>query len=148
MIIKVDSKEKKPLKFKALGPVTSVETVHLSFGDYAAENEKGMFEKVFERKELSDLWGTLTTKLRHERFKREIERAKLAKKKLIIITEGSITDVFAGIDRSKFRGVSMVKMLFTIWVRYGVPTVFCNNRKEMTQFILETFLAENREGKK
>ena len=147
MILLTDTREQAPLDFKVGGAVSSIRVEGLPFGDYWAETEWGECMKVcFERKSLADLWGTLTNADNHARFKREIERAKAEDFSFLLVIEGTFTGVLEGFGRSEFKGESMAKMLFTMWVRYNVYPVFCQSRKEMAKFIVETFEAYGREN--
>ena len=148
MKIIVDSREQAPLPFEVGGVITEVIVEGLPVGDYWMRFEDGReAEIVFERKSISDLWGTLTSKTNHERFRREIGRARDSDMSLILIIEGTLGDVCRGNPRSKFKGVSMLRLLFTMWVRYNLFPVFCKNRTEMMRFITETFEAYGREHK-
>jgi len=75
-----DTREQKPLKFP------EVEVKKLDFGDYLIYNDKN--EVYFERKSLADFISTLSSG--YERFTREIDRALLANKHLIIVVEENI----------------------------------------------------------
>lgn len=148
-ILLVDSREQAPLNF-FIGEgevVKAIETVCLSFGDYAAMTEEGVTMPVsFERKSLSDLFGTLTSGM--ERFKKEIARAKAANATLYIIIEGSISDVLNGIAHSSVSGEQILKTLNMLRVKHGVDHIFCNNRAEMKNQIVHTFWAIERNWKK
>ena len=139
MKILIDTREQKPLSF-------SCETVRkgLSVGDYMAEFANGTLSTtVFERKSINDLYGTLSQQ--YERFKLEIGKATQLKLRLIIITEGSLRRILSGCSNSQRTPISIVYQLFTIRLRYGVETVFCNTREEMSQYISHYFLAEERD---
>ena len=79
------------------------------------------------------------------RFKREIQRAHEGKSTLIIIVEGTLTEVAKGYSHSQIKGVSMVYKLFTLWIRYGVQTVFCKDRREMSGYIMNFYIACGKE---
>ena len=148
MKIIVDSREQAPLPFEVGGVITEVIVEGLPVGDYWMRFEDGReAEIVFERKSISDLWGTLTNKMNHARFRREIARARENGLALVLIIEGTLSDVYAGNPRSRFKGLSMVRLLFTMWVRYNLCPVFCKDRAEMVRFITETFEAYGRENK-
>lgn len=138
MKIKIDQQEKLPLDFTVGGSISEVTVTHLPIADYWASWEDGTeMPVIFERKTVADLFGTLTNGM--ERFKREIAKANENNIKLILIVEGSICDVLAGADYSSTAGKSILKTMFTLWLKYDVVPVFCNNRSEMKRFILETF---------
>ena len=139
MKIIIDNREQKPLDFK-LGTLRAT----LNVGDYGAEMENGyVLPIVFERKGISDLFGSLSKG--YERFRREILRAKEQDIHLIIIIEGSLRRVLSGCSNSMRTPISIVYQLFTIKVRYGVDIVFCNTREEIQEYITHYFLAEERE---
>lgn len=137
MKLVVDSREQDPLDFKADGKVVSEVTYDgLPFGDYWTFYESGEPMPIaWERKNISDLFGTLTSGM--ERFKREIARATENKFKLVIVIEGSISEVIAGTKYSSVAGSTILKTLNTLWVKYDVEHRFCNNRSEMKRIILE-----------
>ena len=83
----------------------------------------------------------------YSRFKKELDRAKENNCKIILLIEGSLSEIYGGYEHSEFSGPSMVKKLFTLWVKYDLVPVFCNNREEMKDIILETFEAIGRNYK-
>ena len=139
----VDSREQRPLSFSHLEGVRKVETIGLAFGDYQAMTDSlGTLPITFERKSIGDLWGTMTSG--YDRFKREMERAAAHKHKLIILVEGTYSEVLAGFSRSEFSGESMVKKLATLECKYDVPSWFCESRDVMARRIVDTFSAVER----
>ncbi len=127
-------------------------------GDYGCIYEDGTEVPVyFDRKSVPDLFGTIGKG--YERFKKEIMRAINSNVKLYIIIEGSQTKVLKGPSRAtkkikvngkvKYvplttnekakRGVSTVKTLNTLWLRYGVVPVYCVNREDMSRYIYEYY---------
>lgn len=137
MIIKRDNREKKKLEFNHHS-IKSVIDGTLNVGDYSAIFNDGYeCPIVFERKSLCDLFGTLSKG--YPRFKSEIERAKLSGVTLIIIVEGTLRRVFRGEVHSMRTPDSLVQQVFTIERRYGVRTIFCTDREEMSQLITHFF---------
>ena len=137
MKIIIDTREQKLLDFK-YEYVSSVERIKLNVGDYACQFEDGYEVPVyFERKNISDLFGTMGKG--YPRFKKEIQRAKDTNVKLILIIEGSMTKVLKGVKYSKMRGTSVVKKLFTLWFKYGLVPVYCQNREDMSRYIYEYY---------
>ena len=137
-----DTREQMGLDFKDIEGIESVEELALPYGDYTALVNKRPIPIVFERKSFSDLWGTMTGG--YERFKKEMERAKTDNVKLILIIEGSYTDVWNGFERSTFDGSSMLKKLATMYVKYDQEYIFCESRRVMARRIADTFLAVER----
>lgn len=143
MEILVDSREKERLSFSH-PYITDVKIEKLDVGDYRVEFTGGYRPPlVFERKSIGDLYGTMTNG--YSRFKKEVERAADSNTQLIVIVEADLSTVAKGYKHSKFAGESMIKKLFTLWVRYKLMTVYCRNRKEMSEYILQTYLALGRE---
>lgn len=132
----------------------------LPYGDYGAwvgdsETELKPVPVMFERKSKSDLWGTMASN-NYERFKREMARAKDANHKLILLIEGSYSDILEGLSYSQFSGSSMIKKLATLHVKYDLDYWFCFSRREMASRIADTYFAierhwgkvkQNEEGK-
>ena len=77
----------------------------------------------------------------YTRFKQCIIRSHENNVKLFIIIEGNLLDVFKGTTYSTLEGSSVVYKLFTLWVKYGVQVVFVQNRREMSEYITQFFIA-------
>ncbi len=123
--------------------VTNTRNIALPVGDYGCQYEDGWVAPVvFERKSVPDLFGTLGKG--HKRFQREINRAKDSKTKMILIVEGTLSKVLKGYDRSSIKGISAVKTLFTLWIKYGVYSAWCKDRVEMTDYIYHYFTSIGR----
>jgi len=139
----IDTRESAPLSFKN-EYITKVVRRKLSVGDYGCVFKDGYEVPVFfERKALGDLFSTLGTG--YKRFKREILRSHESKKTLILIIEGSLFKVLAGYEYSNLTGLSIIRKLFTLWVRYGVMPVFCNSREEMAEYITQFYISAGKE---
>ena len=151
MIIKVDSREQLPLTFLCRGLVSKCLTISLPFGDYwcSLQNKDGSEGRdipiVFERKNIQDLYSTLTHG--HDRFRRELDRANKMDCKLYLIIEGSLSGVLSGVGYSKVEPDTLVKSLFTFKVKHGLEPIFCNNRNEMVRYMLESWEAFGRNYK-
>lgn len=149
MIILVDSREQIKLKF----PYQYVEEVRvgkLHVGDYACVLLKDHIPKViFEKKSIGDLFSTFGKE--YKRFKREIIRAQEGKITLIILIIGTLSKILKGTRYSQLEGKSIVKKLFTLQTRHGVPFVCCKDEEEAARYIYEQFCSIGREylrGKK
>ena len=143
MRIHIDTREAKPLDFALDSILTDTVSSCLQVGDYQAEYLSGYRSPlIFERKSLPDLFSTMTAG--YARFKRELTKAADLHIQLVLIVEGSLADVYAGIPHSTFAGRSCVQKLFTLWVKYDLAPVFCNTRDEMAAYIREAFYAIGR----
>lgn len=142
MILVTDSREQRCLDFSGIEGIESIEKMTMPYGDYTAIVHEKPVPLVFERKGISDLFGTMTSG--YERYKREMERAKESSVKLVLIIEGSYTDVWNGIEHSRFSGESMLKKLAMLYVRYDHEYIFCESRRVMARRIADTFLAIER----
>jgi len=139
MRIITDTREQAPLVFKHKF-IREVINKKLDVGDYGVMfTGEEIFPVVFERKSISDLYGTLSQG--YERFKREIERAKESNTQLIIIVEASLSKVLKGVKFSQRTPESIVYQIFTIWVRYGVMTVFCKDSEECSEYITQFYIS-------
>lgn len=142
MIITTDSREQSPLDFAGIEGVEKVEVAGLAFGDYSAIVCGKVAPLVFERKGISDLFGTLGNG--HDRFKRELERAKQANFKLVLMIEGTYTDVWNGVEHSQMDGRTILKIMATMYCKYDLEYHFCESRRVMARRIADTFAAIER----
>ena len=142
MIILQDSREQNPLEFNH-PYITKVEIRKLDIGDYNCQFTDGYIPPVyFERKSLADLFQTFGQD--YSRFKKEILRAKELNYTIVIIIEGSFTRILKGYERSMVEGISILRKLFTLWIKYGIHFVCCKNREEMAEYIAEFYSAWGR----
>lgn len=142
MIILSDTREQSPLEFD-YEFVSEVKREKLIVGDYQAEFNDGTRPPIiFERKSISDLFGTMGKG--YKRYKKEVERANQNGIKLIMIIEKPLSTVLKGYEKSDLTGDSVVMKLFTIWIKYGVYAVFCKDRDEMSRYIYEFYCAIGR----
>lgn len=142
MIITVDSREQNPLDFKGIEGVEKVEVAGLAFADYSVIIGGKVLPIVWERKGLQDLFGTLTAG--HDRFKRELERAKKAEFKIILMVEGTYTDVWNGCEYSQTDGPTLIKIMNTMYVKYDLEFKFCESRRVMARQIVDLASAVER----
>lgn len=145
MIMVQDTREQLELDWSGIEGIEKVEKMALSFGDYTAIVHGRPAPIVYERKSLQDLFGTMGKG--YERFKREMERAKQSNMQLILIVEGTYTDVWNGCEHSQITGESMHKKLHTLFVKYDLTTIFCESRRVMARQIAGTFDAIERNFK-
>ena len=153
MKILIDQQEKLPLPFVVGGNITEVITKHLPFGDYWAimqdKNGKELNEIpiMWERKNMADLYQTLSNEDGIRRHKEKIRKAEEMDCKLYCIIEGSLSEAYKGVDHSNVDPEPLVKRIFTFKVKYGFEPVFCNNREEMMSYMIETWEAFGRNFK-
>ena len=131
----VDTREQKPL-FTG----KSVVVKKLDTGDYSIE---GFEDKIaLERKEPLDLFQTLTHG--HKRFKKELERA-LKLDYFALIVETNLVSVedksFDGAFYTKMKGFVILKIVFTLHMKYGVNVFFVNGRREAKRLVRYLFNA-------
>ena len=128
--VMVDSREQAPYLFKN----SVVGTIPL--GDYSISGMQG--EIAIERKSLSDLFGTLGGG--HARFKNELMQAQDLDYFAIVI-DGTLDQIqkkdFPKSYMCKVLGYVIIKQLFSITVRYGVPIFFAADRKEGKRIVKE-----------
>lgn len=116
----------------------------MDVGDYGCEFEDGhVVPIVFDRKSIGDLFGTMGKG--YPRFKRCIKRAQESKVTLFIIVEGSMSKVLKGYEHSQTKGISMIYKLFTLWLRHGIQTIYCSDRKEMAEYITQFYIAAGKQ---
>lgn len=150
MLIIADTREKDVLEFpKYFNFIENIVREKLDVGDYACRYKDGFVAPViFERKAIGDLFGTLTDG--YERFKEELIRAKDSNIDLIIVIEGSLTEVKNGFNYKRKNGNGVwedyhipgeprVKQLETLWSKHGIERHYCTSRSEMSYFIYRRF---------
>lgn len=141
MDIIIDTREQKPLSFERFGDdyIENVIVEKLDVGDYRCRYKCGHESKiVFERKSMSDLYGTLGRGNR--RFKREVERAHKDRIRLVIAVEGSVKDLLRGLKYSTMKAISVLRTMLTFWIIYGVEHRLFNTREDMERYIYETYI--------
>ena len=142
MKILIDSREQRPLEFSH-PYIAGIIHKGLVCGDYMVMfNDGYVMPLSFERKALGDLFSTLSSG--YKRFKREIERARAADIKLVIVIEGSLNRILKGAPHSTVEGITILRKLITLWLRYGVEFHWFTSREEMALFIVETFVRGGR----
>lgn len=127
------------------------ETTKLLFGDYCDYNRPGI---VIDRKQnIAELAKNCTSE--HERFREELERAKKAGAKLVILVEQdrykngdkwvfpkSITDIiYWSNPHTTIRGEKVFRVLASWCAKYDLDVQFCN-KKNTGNRILEIIYGE------
>lgn len=149
MIIITDTREQEPLKFLTCEGVTH-QSSGLAVGDYSALIDGAKNVPVVERKSIPDLFSSFSMGYEHE--KNKILKAKALRLKYILAIEGTVTRVLQGHTfwdgkeerEHKKSGISQLRQLLTISIRYGVECWYCKSREEMAIKIQEYFLAYER----
>lgn len=129
-------KKKIPYKKKAL-----------DYGDYSfmiPANDKLSiprdiyFDKkiIIEKKSnLEEISGNLTTS--RDRLEKEFSLAP--KTKVLLIENGSFSDIVDGNYNTKYNKKSFIASLFTFWFRYNIPIFFMPNKEYSGLFMLMYF---------
>jgi ERCC4-type nuclease len=134
--IYIDSREQQKLDFSS-EYIENVTVYKLPVGDYGCKVQGERVPIIFERKSLSDLFGTLGSGM--DRFKKEINRAHDQGFKLIIIIETTIDKILEGYKKSKMSGLGILRTLFTLKIKHNIDFICCKNREEMALYISEYF---------
>lgn len=149
MVIIVDTREQNELAFPKTDGVETISQA-LPVGDYSAVGSK----VVVERKSIADLFSSYTANYDAERAK--ITRARELGLKFILGIEASASEIRKGHTywsggeehESKKSGISMVRQLMSVSVKYGVDVWFADGRKDLAFRIMEYFLAWERFNQK
>ncbi len=147
MTLFIDTREQKALEFNH-PYITEVKRKKLIVGDYACQFNDGHVPPVyFERKSIPDLYQTLTKGNR--RFKRELVRAWDNDITLILIIEGSYSEVRFGNDEtrkySEVNGEQIIQTLQTFFRKHGLFFFCCKSRVEMARYITDYYVACGKE---
>lgn len=144
--IVIDTREQSELVF----PMTDlkVERGTLETGDYAVKIGGELAPVRIERKSISDLFGSFSGD-NYRREKEKIERAKVANLRYILAVEGSCSDVRRGatyfkggqMHRVQKDGLSQVRQIETISMRYQVEIRYCSGREDMAFMVQEILMA-------
>ena len=65
----------------------------------------------------------------------------------VILKKLPLTNILKGYKYSTIPGISIVKTIFTLWLKYNLIPVFCKDREEMQNFIIHYYWAEWRKIK-
>ena len=135
----IDTREQNPLKFRLSKNITEIKSQKLDVGDYSVA---GYETKIaIERKNPLDLFGT--TGKGHERFKREIDRAK-EYDYFAIIVEAPYSQIkdktFKQSFRTKMRGDVVTKIIWQWMFKYNIHMHFANDEKEAARMVRDILL--------
>lgn len=132
----IDSREQQRLDFSV-----PVKDMKLSVGDYGCG--PNFFSDVFvERKSIQDLAGTLSAGF--ERFEREVQRADMLGSYLVVVAEGSFSDVLSYSPSNSFAkkmtGSHIFYQMRQIMNKFtNIQFVFAGNRKRAADMIEKIF---------
>lgn len=142
----VDTREQSPLVFPMKD--VKIERVALETGDYAVRIGAEIAPVRVERKSINDLFSSFSGD-NYRREKEKIQRAKEGNVRYVLAIEGSCSDVRRG--ASYFRGghmhqvqkdgLSQVRQIETISMRYGVEVRYCSGRDDMAFMVQEILMA-------
>ena len=128
----VDSREKKNSHILTWFDKHGIEyeVKKLDVGDYMID---GCAISVDTKRSIDELSTNMLNRADHDRFWREVRRAKDTGIKLIILIESNkYTDIPSLIDRkSKYSGVngrSLIDAIYRAHISYGVEFIFCSKR--------------------
>lgn len=144
MTIFIDTREQLPIN-QVARPRTWVSYVKrtLSVGDYTTDKLLKKF--VIERKSPQDLYGTLTKG--HRRFRKELGRAEKANILLVIYVECKPRTFYnkkyvgAGYQQ-EVSGDTLKKIIHTMNLRYELEFVWCKDRKDTANKIINRLQKE------
>jgi len=148
-----DTREQEALEFPPCEGVKHLK-VALPVGDYGALLDGLPLPVCIERKSIADLFSSFSTG--YDKEKAKIIRAKEMGWKYILAIEGTVTRVLQGhfywngtdeVWHPK-SGLSQLRQLLTISIRYGVECWYCQSRSEMALRIQEYLLAWKRNEEK
>ena len=134
----IDTREQKALKFYKSN--IKMKTQKLVCGDYCMLFLDGKISNVvFERKTITDLFGTMTSG--YERFKKAILRAQSKDISMFLIIIGSFSKVAKGTRYSKTQGISVIRTVFSLWVRYNIIPIFAEDKHVAAEIITQYYMA-------
>lgn len=131
------------LQYRPLAIRTRI--AHLKTGDYSIAGADRLLS--IERKSLDDLFGTLSSEKRRDRFEREHERLAALNFAAVVI-EASWDRILQGHHRCALNPKTIFRTHCSWLVRYGVPWITCENRRlaEITTFrLLEKWWLESQD---
>jgi len=140
MKIVIDTREQEPLVFRKSKYVEGTVVKTLKTGDYSIEGHENRI--AFERKSLSDLYGTVGKG--HKRFQKELERARNMDYFAVIVEapfHAALVKDFPEAKYTRLRGDVVIKILMTIKMKYGVDVIFAQDRGEASTIIRHIFRA-------
>lgn len=134
-----DSREKSGCgwKFRASGNCYGMAVAKLNAGDYSIYGYEHLV--MIERKTISDLWTTLVH--HRKRFIKQMERCKDHPFKYLVI-EGTVADILKGFRYSRVTPKTILAMLTSLEVKYGVHVIYTSKRTDIAQEYVRKLLAK------
>ena len=137
-----DTREQEPFIFQDRAVIARA----LKTGDYSILGPDGrdwsLSDIAVERKSLPDLWGTCFQG--HDRFKRELERARDGLMFFCMVVERPLRDMSVNENQVEHL-IKIPKILDTWSIKYGLHLRFCNGRESAaveTERLLMTYVRE------
>jgi len=134
----IDTREQLPLFKRGIRRALTV-------GDYTTKELEHRYH--IERKSPQDLYGSIIQG--HLRFRNMLLRAKKQKIELVVVVECSAEDFYAkkwsGGERRKTSGKTLMKIIDTMYWKYGIEFIWCKNRRGAARKVKE--LLQNKESK-
>ena len=126
----VDTREQNPLKFR------NIETIRkkLDAGDYSIEGMEHLIS--IERKSAADLYGTLGKG--NKRFQKELKRAVNHDIFVLLIESPYHVVKEKAFENAHYCGMRpdvLMKILWTLMIKYRIYVMFCNGRVEALQIV-------------
>ena len=122
------------------------QVVALPFGDYwCVLKDDHVVPFVFERKATNDFFSSFSGRYEYEKDK--LLRCRDAGMDYIVILEGSLSEILKGDKHCSKEGISLIRTMKTWEIKFYcgdndyARVVWCNDRKEMTTHIEESFYA-------
>lgn len=124
-----------------------VERGTLETGDYAVKISGELAPVRIERKSLSDLFSSFSGD-NYRREKEKIERARAGCIRYIVAIESSCSEVRKGcsyykggqIHQVQKDGLSQIRQIETVSMRYGVEIRYCSGRDDMAFMVQEILM--------
>jgi ERCC4-type nuclease len=143
MIILIDTREQKEIKFKE-----NCRWLKLEVGDYSTNILLNKFH--IERKSAADLYGSIVQN--HMRFRRMLLRAVEHGIQLVVFVECTQrifeNKLWPRAKERKCTSSTLKKIIATMKRHYDLEFVWCSSRLQMRKLMLKRFRKEERKTKK
>lgn len=142
----IDTREQAELSF----PMTDLKTERgtLETGDYSVRIAGELAPIRIERKSIGDLFSSFSGD-NYRREKEKIERARAANLRYVLAIEGSCSDIRKGhqyykqgsYHKVEKDGLSQVRQIETISMKYQVEIRYCSGRDDMAFMVQEILMS-------